>query len=293
MRRTHRASSVSAAGLVLGLAACGDSTDPGSSGLSAMETSDIGAAAADEVDQAAAAFTIAGAATGYDVRPSGALLVAGPHAASCATVDNTTDTDGDGAPDEATYTFALPACSFTGFRGGVLEITGQIVLSDPTPNAPDFNYLATLIDFQFKLISPDASRTYTATRNGTRALTGNANGLALSNTITTVRTFPSRPDATINHNLLLTFTPDQPGTLVPGQPLPDGTIEKSGTLTFSRNGVSRTFTITTVEPLVWDADCVTDRKIVSGETHATLGNGSYIRTVWTGCGEDPERTFVE
>jgi hypothetical protein len=56
--------------------------------------------------------------------------------------------------------------------------------------------------------------------------------------------------------------------------------------------VSRTFTVTTVTPLVWDATCTTDRKISSGETHATLGDGSYIRTVWTACGVDPTRTFV-
>lgn len=51
-------------------------------------------------------------------------------------------------------------------------------------------------------------------------------------------------------------------------------------------------TVTTVTPLVWDAACVSDRKISSGETRATLGNGSYIRTVWTACGVDPTRTFV-
>jgi hypothetical protein len=56
--------------------------------------------------------------------------------------------------------------------------------------------------------------------------------------------------------------------------------------------VSRAFTITTVVPLVWDASCTTDRKIASGETHATLADGSYIKTVWTACGVDPTRTFV-
>jgi hypothetical protein len=32
----------------------------------------------------------------------------------------------------AAFTFALPACSFAGFRGGTLEIIGSILLSDPT-----------------------------------------------------------------------------------------------------------------------------------------------------------------
>jgi hypothetical protein len=57
--------------------------------------------------------------------------------------------------------------------------------------------------------------------------------------------------------------------------------------------VSRTFTVTTVTPLVWDSSCTTDRKITAGETHATLSDGSYIRTVWTGCGVDPVRSLVK
>jgi hypothetical protein len=107
-----------------------------------------------------------------------------------------------------------------------------------------------------------------------------------------VRSAPNRADATIVHNLLLTFTPAAGESLEFGAPLPDGTFTKSGTFTWSRGSVSRTFTVTTVEPLVWDASCTTDRKIASGEIHATLADGGYIRTVWTACGEDPARSFV-
>jgi hypothetical protein len=207
-------------------------------------------------------------------------------------VDNTTDTDGDFQPDDATYTFALPACSFTGFRGGMLEVTGTITLSDPTPDAPDLALVATLTDFAFKFTSPDQSRTYTAVRNGTRTLTGNAQGASLSNQVTVVRSRPNRSEATAVHNLLLSFTPAQSESLTFGQPLPDGTFTRSGTFTWSRGQVSRAFTVTTVVPLVWDASCTTDRKISAGETHATLADGSYIKTVWTACGVDPTRTFV-
>src|SRR5262245_61634656 len=114
-----------AAAIALAVSACGESTDPSSTGtLPAAEVSDI-AAEADEVERAASALTT----------PVRVGLVA-PTAPGCATVDDETDTDGDFAPDAATYTFALPACSFTGFRGGRLEITGAITLSDPTPEAP-------------------------------------------------------------------------------------------------------------------------------------------------------------
>jgi hypothetical protein len=281
--------------LVLGIAGCSDSTNPGSNGsIPTAEVEDIGDAAADEVDQSVNALTISGAEAGAAVQSSAAESVMGfpPRGASCATVDNTTDSDGDGSPDHATLTFALPACSFTGFRGGTLEITGTIELSDPTPSSPDFAYQATLTDFQFRFTSPNERRSFTAVRNGTRTLTGNAASASLTNNITVVRSVTGRADATVSHNTLLTFTPAEGESLAEGQPLPDGTFVKSGTLIWSRNGRSRTFTVTTAEPLVWDASCTTDRKIVSGEVHWTLADGSYIKTVWTGCGEDPIRSFV-
>ena len=286
MRRTHwaaRASTLAGGVLVLALSACSDSTTPSSGTIiPAAEVSDISAAAGDEVEQAVGALTT----------PTAAGPVSPTAPTGCATVDDETDTDGDFAPDAATYTFALPACSFTGFRGGTLEITGAITLSDPTPDAADLAVTATLTDFQFKYTSPDATHTYTAVRNGTRTLTGNAGGASLSNSITVVRSVPGRADATVVHNLLLSFTPAAGESLAFGQPLPNGTFTKSGTFTWSRGTTSRTFTVTTVAPLVWDASCTTDRKIASGEIHATLGDGSYIRTVWTACGVDPTRSFV-
>jgi hypothetical protein len=281
--------------LLFGIAGCSDSTNPGSAGtIPTAEANDIGDAAADEVDQSVNALTVSGAEAGAAVQGSAAQSVVGftPPGTSCATVDNTTDSDGDGAPDHATFTFALPACSFTGFRGGTLEITGTIELTDPTPNSLDFAYQATLTDFQFKFTSPNQTRSYTAVRNGTRTLTANSASASLTNNITVVRSVTGRADATVSHNLLLTFTAAEGESLAVGQPLPNGTFVKSGTLIWSRDGVSRTFTVTTVDPLVWDASCTTDRKITSGEVHWTLADGGYVKTVWTGCGVDPTRTFV-
>jgi hypothetical protein len=289
---TTMASAVAGSLLLLGASGCGDSTDSsGAIVLSVSETNDIGDALADEVDQAVGSITTEGAEFSVDGSQAGAAFSA-PPGSGCATADNTTDTDADGAPDDATFTFALPACRFTGFRGGTLEITGTINLSDPTPAAADFDYLATLTDFQFKLTSPNATHTFTATRNGTRTLSGSAAGVSLSNNLTLVRSAPSRTDATITHDLMLSFTPSAGQVLALGQPLPSGTFTKSGTFTWSRGTVTRTFTVTTVVPLAWDATCTTDRKIASGEIHATLADGGYIKTVWSGCGADPTRTFV-
>ena len=286
MGRTHWAARASMLGCGLALVRWAPAATrrrrPPAPAISAAEASDIGAAEADEVDQAVSALTTP-AALGA-VPPTAPL--------GCATVDDETDTDGDFAPDDATYTFALPACSFTGFRGGTLGDHRHHHARRSHAAAADLAATATLTDFTFQYVNPDATRTYTAVRNGTRTLTGNGQGASLSNTVTVVRSAPGRADATIVHNLLLSFTPAAGQSLAFGQPLPDGTFTRTGTFTWSRAGVSRAFTVTTVAPLVWDASCTTDRKIASGETHATLENGSYVRTVWTGCGVDPTRTFV-
>lgn len=257
---------------VLVLNACNDASAPAGETIPSAEAADIGEAMGDEADQAVAAIE--------------------PVRSGCASVDDLSDSDHDGAPDQATFTYALPACRFIGFRGGTLELTGTIVLSDPTPSAADFAWEATLHDFTWAYTEPGGGRSFTATRNGTRALNGNAAGLSLGNTVTVVRTYPLRAPGTVSHNLLLQFTPAAGETLRRDQPLPDGTLVESGTLTWSRGGRSRTFTVSTPVPLVWDASCSADRKIASGEIRLALADGGYVRVVWSGCGQDPERSFV-
>jgi hypothetical protein len=99
--------------LVLWLGACSEGSAPSDDAIPSAEAADIGDAVADEGEQAS--------------------LAVEPIARGCATVDDLTDADHDGAPDHATFTYALPACDFTGHRGGTLDVTGTIVLSDPTP----------------------------------------------------------------------------------------------------------------------------------------------------------------
>lgn len=296
MRRTHRMTMTAAlvVGLALAFTACSDSADPSDTELTADATNDIGNAQSDEVDESVGALTLDASGGPSPLRAS-FFVPAGPFRpryGACATVDNTTDSDSDGAPDAATFTFALPACSFTNFRGGTLEVTGAVVVSDPTPTSSDFAYHVALDDFRFHYTNPAASLGYTATRNGTHALTADAASASLSNDVTTVRSVTGRSDATISHNTLLTFTPDQGESLHRGQPLPSGTFSLSGMLIWSRIGRSHTFTVTTVTPLRWDATCTTDRKISAGEIHWALSNGSYIKMAWTACGVDPTREFV-
>ncbi len=297
-RRTLLLSGVGLSALLF--AACSsDTTAPGGAELSAATSADAAAASQDETEEATESFTLDGA-----IDPAGASLSSAsmsgasffsspPNTRGCATVSSTTDTDADGAPDNAVFTFALPACHFTGFRGGSVDLTGTITVSDPTPSAPDFAYHAALADFTFAASNAD-QETYTAVRNGTRELSGTTAGLTLANNITTVRTVSGRPSVQVVHNLQFMFTPDGGGSLVDGQPLPSGTITAAGTVNFSRGSESRTFTVTTATPLQYDATCTGPHRarIKAGEIHWTLPSGGYVNVVWTACGVRPTRTFV-
>lgn len=209
----------------------------------------------------------------------------------CATVSSTDDSDGDHVRDNATYTYALPACTFEGWHGGVVELTGSITVSDPDP-APSFAFQVGYDDFRWAFTSPDAGRTWSAVRNGLRTLTATAAQLTLSNQVSVARTFPVRGEATVAHNTQLVFTPDAGTALQVGEPLPSGYVTKAGQVTFSRHGTTRTFQVQTVTPLRFDAACTSAPRITAGEVHYALASGGYAKVTWTGCGVLPVREWV-
>lgn len=277
-------------GIVL-LSACSDGT-PTTPAVSATQQSalDAGDVTADETEMAVEALQ----------GPSGALLASFTTTAPagtaadvtlCATVSSTSDTDGDGIRDNSTFTFALPACHFTGWRGGSVDLTGVISISDPDP-APSFAFLLTYDNFKWVYTAPNGVNSWSATRNGSRTLTASASQLSLSNQVSIVRTFAHRADATVSHNTDLVFTPDVGSTLALGQPLPSGSITKTGQVTFNRDAVL-TFNVNTVVPLRYDATCVTWPRITAGEVHLELSTGGYVKVLWPGCGQLATRTWVD
>lgn len=209
----------------------------------------------------------------------------------CATVTSTADSDGDLVRDNATYTYSLPACSFQGWRGGTVELTGSISISDPDP-APSFAYQLAYDDFQWTYTSPNQANSWSASRNGSRTLTATAAQLTLSNQVSIVRSFPVRGVATVSHNTQLVFTPDAGSALQVGEPIPSGTAVKSGHVTFSRNGTARTFQVSTIAALRFDATCTSAPRISAGEVHYELAGGGFAKVVWPGCGILPTVEWV-
>lgn len=278
------------------LAACSDSTGPADGELSATEAEDAGLAQADEVADLADALDLEDlSVTGMDISavPVLSFDVMGPPHGACATISSRVDSDADGTPDDAIFTYALPACHFTGYEGGTLDVTGMIEVSDPTPEAADWSRTVDLTDFTYEFDGPQ--RAFVAVRNGHRQRSGNSESLVLQNDVTVERTREGREPATIVHTLQAVFTPDEGSRLELGGPLPDGAISISGTLTWSRNARSLVFTATTTVPLQYDSSCSGPRRdrIAAGEIRWALPSARTIVTTWTGCGIPPTRRVVD
>ena len=272
------------------IGACSDGTSPNDVAAGVQQdAADMASASVDETELAIDALGGADGAMSMSLMstPSSPALMR----PFCATVSSTSDTDGDGIRDNSSFTYALPACSFTGWRGGVVELTGVISISDPDP-APSFAYLLSYDNFRWQYTAPDATDSWSATRNGSRTLTATQSRLSLSNQVSIIRTFARRGDATVAHNTLVEFSPDAGATLVRGEPLPSGSLVKSGQVTFSRNGEVRTFSVSTITPLRYDASCPTAPRITAGEVHYERSDGSYVKVLWPGCGEAAVRTWV-
>jgi hypothetical protein len=262
------------------LAACQESTPP-DAGLSEELTAAIGTTSRDEVEASLGALTLS------------TLLAPVGDDPPCASPSSATDSDGDGIPDDATYEFTAPPCHFTGFRGGTLDIVGQLRMRDPTPSAAGFGYAATFTLLRYTITSGDGSTAYNVTRNGSATLSGSTAGLSYSTDLQVARTFTGQPDAAVDQQWTVTYTPET--QLQINEPVPAGTLDVAGALDWTRGTESFSLTITTPAPLHYAACTDTAQPIDAGELRASGtfdGTTGYVRVLWSECGKEPEVRFV-
>jgi hypothetical protein len=280
------ASAAFGAALLATIVACGDSNGNSDLGPSAELIASVGSLSRDEASAVLDAFT-----TPTLLTPLGA----GDGGAACVAPSSPADSDGDGVPDDATYIFTAPPCRFTGFRGGTLDLVGELRLQDPAPEAAGFGYASTLVALRATFTPPgDHPDAYSVTRNGTRALTGSVAGLQLTADLQVIRTFTGLADAAVDEEWSGHFAPETP--LQINKPLPSGTLDIAGTLAWTRGTESLDLTVSTPTPLHYNASCTDDaRRIDAGELRADgtfQGTAGYVRIRWTDCGKDPEIQFV-
>src|SRR5690242_9518351 len=243
---------------------CGDSLSTGDATLPDDGTGDIGITARDEVESALSALTLTSviAPIGTTQAPPGTTAFTPP----CVTSTTPTDSDGDGVPDDATYLFTAPPCRFTGWRGGTLDIVGQLRVQDPAPGQAGFGYEGTLTGLRTRFTAANNNVIYDVTRNGTRVLSGSVSQLVLATDLQLIRTFAGKPDAAVDQQWTSTYTPTT--QLQINTPIPSGTLDVAGTLDWTRGDDHFIMTITTPTVLHYNADCLdTVQRIDAGEMH--------------------------
>ena len=269
--------------LVCSIAGCSDSNGSSNTGPPAELTSSVGAVARDEADAALDALTL----------PTLLTPIGAGDGSACVAASSIADADGDGIPDDATWIFTAPPCRFSGYRGGTLDLVGQLRIQDPTPTAAGFGYEATIVALRAAFTPQNGGDAYSITRNGTRSLSGSVAGLQLSASLQVIRTFTGLSDAAVDEQWTVQFTPDTP--LQINKPLPSGTLAAAGTFGWTRGTESIDLTLSTPTPLHYNAGCDDSRRIDAGELHAAgtfAGTAGHVRVLWAACGKDPEITFV-
>jgi hypothetical protein len=275
------------------IAGCGDSLSSGDATLPNGESDDIGATARDEVESALSALTLPGS-----IDPIGTTQAPTAFNTPCVNPSTPADADGDGVPDDATYIFTAPPCRFTGWRGGTLDVVGQLRIQDPVPGQAGFGYDGTLTGLRTRFTTSDNRVIYDVTRNGTRVLSGSVSQLLLSADLQLIRTFAGKPDAAVDQQWAMTYTPTAP--LQINSPIPSGTFDVAGSLNWNRGTEQLTLTVTTPTVLHYNADCLdTVQRIDSGEMHLSGtfadANGDplkgRVQVRWTGCGNEPTFGF--
>ena len=198
----NRLSSLTVALTALAIGACTGSLETGSPLTNTKLPGDIGVTARDEVESSINSLTLPSS-----LGPVGTARTTPGASPSCVTPSTATDSDGDGVPDDAIYIFTAPPCRFSGWRGGTLDIVGQLRVQDPAPSGAGFGYEGTLTGLRTRFTSADKKTIYDITRNGTRTLSGSASALTLSADLQMIRTFVGQPDAAIDQQWTVNYTP--------------------------------------------------------------------------------------
>jgi hypothetical protein len=276
--------------LMLLLSACNSAdTNPLPSDSTISEESQaVAEALISELDTSADALTMAGVSLSS---VNSELTAQGRFNCVTATGD-VSDPDADSVPTAATYTYN---CTNIKYFGVTANITGVANISDPStdPNVKGFD--SEVKDLRLELTGAYKGREFTEKRNGTRNPRKTPTGLTFQHDLTILRDYQGAYgiDRTvlIGNKLNWVFTPVEGTTIVFDQPLPSGTVNASGVFSFDRDTFNKSFDVTTVTPLQYDASCEQLPRYTAGVLQVakdSSANGESLITItYTGCGVKP------
>jgi hypothetical protein len=200
---------------------------------------------------------------------------------SCVSVSSTTDSDNDGVPDNATYTFN---CSKQNPGGAGASVTGAQNVQDKAENI-----FKTITNLKISVKTPNNNRS--ATRNGTQTLlTSSADGDIELQLNTTTDLVNNNENSKLTNGGTIKFNAANGAPIDPTKPLPDGiiTIDDKATLTSGSNSYS--ILVRAQKPLYYTANCADTLKITDGKLTLTItknGSANVVSITFTGCGNTP------
>jgi hypothetical protein len=283
--RTHALTGLLLAATV-GLGACNNDPGPTTDPLTAQNAQTVGAAAASTADLALGALNPAVPdfgggfplffANGRSI--GGGISFAPPDSLpNCPAASNLTDTDSDGVPDNATWTFSAADCTQTDIEGNRSVVTGSVMVSDPGLTAGYNLSLNQLTGAYYQ--SGAATPLLELAMNGTWTLRGTSDALSLNQNYNFALTVQNE-QAILTNDLGVTFTAANGTAISWGVPLPDGTLAIQGEWQVDASQESHHLVLYTLQPLVYDDAC---GGFTGGALQAT-GEGGAVTVTWTACG---------
>jgi hypothetical protein len=276
--------------LVVLLSACSRDVVPTDTGdtTQSEESQAVAEALVSELDTSADALTM----TGVSLSSVNSELSAQGRFNCVSVTGDVSDPDGDGVPTAATYAYD---CTNIKYFGVNANITGVATISDPSsdPNVKGFD--SEVKDLRLELTGAYKGRDFTEKRNGTRNPRITPTGLTFQHDLTILRDYQGAYglDRTvlIGNKLNWVFTPADGSSIVFDQPLPSGTVDTSGTFSFDRDTFDKSFDVTTLTPLQYDATCDQLPRYTAGalqvEKVSSVKGEAVITITYTGCGVKP------
>jgi hypothetical protein len=203
--------------------------------------------------------------------------------------DPPTDTDDDLIPDNLSITFAIPACRFVSETGS-FDLTGVIRITDSQLGTPGMAFNLALDDFRVTFNTQEMDGF--VRRDGLTAVTATASGL--TQTVSWLETAQIQDFPTVGADIDWSATfASTGGSITPGMPLPDGVYLVNGNFEYRQAGRTAAFTITTVEELIYSAECafgVADGTYASPFVDGKVrvmgrndGNRGFAEVTYSGC----------
>ena len=294
MRKLQAAGLLSVLAATLALGACGSSDETPPLDDTAAEA--IGGSLAAQLAGVPASFTattLTDGGVGGGFFPARAMPTAlwaagvggNPSIRACnPAVDDATDTDQDGVPDNATITFTQANCTT-----GLNYIIGTIGITDP---GTAVGYTGTFTNLLVYL-GLGGSDFFSVELDGSHGVTGTPTVATLSENLVTTLNGQSGQGTiggTLSNNWQIQFTAAQGETIVMDDVLPDGSFAVNGTFTYDVNDERFSFTVQTTTALAFDSGCTQAHPFSAGEFRAHVsgqGGNVYIKVTYLGCGVEP------